>query len=408
MKRLYATCALGTEDLVAAELANLAFAGVKRGNGGVHFGAAPGSEVVSGMRACLHLRAALRVLLPLATFPAADARALYDGVRRVDWERWLTATSTLAVWATSRAAPPLQHAPFLAQRVKDAVVDRLRDHLGARPNVAPHDPDVQLYVHIESAARSKGGLPGATVGLDLSGLSLHARGYRVAQGEAPLRESLAAACLLATGWQPSLGRPLVDPMCGSGTIAIEAALLALSIAPGRAAGGRRFGFERWPTLGDAEREAFRRLVEEADAGARGSSSVAIIGADRDPALIAIAKRNARAAGRAVEAAIEWRVGDVRELSPCDPPGVIVSNPPYGERLGNKADKVMEGFWRGLGAHLRTLDGHTAFLLCASTDMERSLGMRPTWQRRLKNGKISVALCRYELGKQRQSRRDKRT
>jgi putative N6-adenine-specific DNA methylase len=402
LTRLYATCAQGTEDLVAAELAGLGFSGIKRQHGAAHFAADAGTELVSAMRACLHLRAALRVLLPLATFPAPDAAALYQGVRELPWERWLTARSTLAVWATSRAAPPLAHGPFLAQRVKDGVVDRLRDVLGGRPNVNPDDPDVQLYVHIESAARGKGGLPAATVGLDVSGRSLHARGYRVAQGEAPLRESLAAAVLLATGWSPTEGKPLVDPMCGSGTLVIEAALLALSIAPGRAAGQRRFGFERWPTLGEAEHAAWRRLVEEADAQARARSPVAIIGADRDPELIAMARQNARAAGRAVEAAIEWRVGDVRALLPCDPPGVIVSNPPYGERLGDKADKVMEGFWRGLGAHLRTLDGHTAFLLCASKDMERSLGMRPTWQHWLKNGPISVALCRYELGRQRWS------
>src|SRR5262249_7234469 len=186
------------------------------------------------MRACLWLRAALRVLWPLATFPAADADALYEGAAGAPWEVAMNAATTFAVHATTSAPPPLAHAPFLALRVKDAIVDRLRAKLGARPTVSRDDPDVRAYVHVADGR--------ASVGLDLAGASLHERGYRVSQTEAPLKETLAAAVLLASGWRGE--RPLVDPMCGSGTIVCEAALIALDHAPGLLR--RRFGFQRWP------------------------------------------------------------------------------------------------------------------------------------------------------------------
>lgn len=385
---LLATAALGTEDLVAGELRALGFAGVRRRTGGVEFEAADPLE--SGMRACLYLRAALRVLWPLASFPVADADALYEGAAAVAWEDWLATDRTFAVAATTRAAPPLAHGPFVAQRVKDAIVDRLRARRGARPDVSREAPDVQVYVHVA---------PGrATVGLDLAGESLHLRGYRVASTPAPLRETMAAAVLLASGWRAD--QPLADPMCGSGTIAIEAALLACRVAPGRAARRpRRFGFERWPAFGDAAAATWRRLGEQADAAALPRSPVPIVGADHDPRAIEAARRNAAAAAPPIAASIEWRVADARALAPLEPPGVIVSNPPYGERLG-RPGKALEGFWRALGAHLRTLDGHVAFLLSASDAMSRAFGMRSTWQRKLMNGPIAVTLGRYELGRRR--------
>ncbi len=395
---MYATAALGTEDLLAGELRTLGFANVKRGQGGVDFDAPPGGELVAGMKACLHLRTALRVLWPLATFRCPDGDALYEGAKHAPWERFLTTKSTFAVSATTGAAPPLAHGPFIGQRVKDAVVDRLRDHFGARPDVSRDDPDVRIYVHTGPAARGKGGVPSGVVGLDLAGDSLHQRGYRAQAGEAPLRETLAAAVLLASGWNPEL-RPLVDPMCGSGTIAIEAALMALRIAPGRAAPRRApFGFQRWPSFGDAERAQWDALVAEADAQVLPRAPQPIFASDHDPDAIAMARRNAAGAAAGVSGAITFRTADARTIGPTTPPAAIVSNPPYGERIGGEGGAgPLEGFWRALGAHLRTLDGHTAFLL-GSPAMIRAFGMRPTWERKLRNGPISVSLCRYELGR----------
>jgi putative N6-adenine-specific DNA methylase len=390
---MYATAARGTEEVVAAELLRLGFAGVKKGHGGVAFAAA---DLAAGMRACLHLRAALRVLWPLATFPAVDADAVYEGAMGVPWEDWLTPRSTFLVAATTRAAPPLAHAPILGMRIKDAIADRLRDKRGSRPDVDKDDPDVRVYAHVEAAARSKGGIPAVTVGLDVSGDSLHARGYRVAPTKAPLRESMAAALVALSGWDAASGRPFVDPMCGSGTIAIEAALAACRVAPGRAARQQRFGFERWPSFGDAERAAWRDLCEQADAAVLERAPVPIVAADFDADALAAAQKNAAAAAAPVLRSIEFRRADARELAASEPPAVIVANPPYGERIGGGSG--LEGFWRAIGQKWKLLHGHTAFLLVPDGPAASWLGMRPSWSKPLMNGPLEVAFNRYELGR----------
>jgi 23S rRNA (guanine2445-N2)-methyltransferase len=384
--RLYATCALGTADLVARELGALGF-GARWDAGGARFEVPAGQELVAGMRACLHLRAALRVLWPLASFPVS---ALGDAAAAVPWEDFLRPATRFAVAAVTAAPPPHAHGPYLAQRLKDAVVDRLRARAGARPDVDRRDPDVRLYLHVA-------GDGSASCGLDVSGDSLHLRGYRVAQTPAPLRETLAAAVLLAAAPDPA--RPLADPMCGSGTLALEAALLACRIPPGLATGRpRRFGFHRWPSFGDAERAAWDRLVEEARAQILPRPPARIRASDRDPEAVAAARRNAAACAAPVREAVELEVADVRGLAPMDPPGVIVSNPPYGARL-----ETGDPFFRALGTRLRALDGHTGFLLLPSLRLLSPLGLRPTWQRRLKNGPLDVWLCRFELGRQRRRR-----
>jgi putative N6-adenine-specific DNA methylase len=220
----------------------------------------------------------------------------------------------------------------------------------------------------------------------------------VASTPAPIRETLAAALLYAAGYRGD--RPLVDPMCGSGTILIEAALMACRLAPGRR---RRFAFQRWPRFGATERAAFARRLEEADARALDRAPQPLVGSDRDAQAIDAARKNAAAAGAAVAASIEWRVADAREVGPTDPPGVILSNVPYGERL---AEGGLEAFFRVFGARLRTLDGHTAFLLGAERGkggLSRVIGMRPTWSRKFMNGPIPVSLHRYELGRQQRRR-----
>jgi putative N6-adenine-specific DNA methylase len=380
--RLYATAALGTADLVAAELKRLGFPRVRYDAGGALFDS-DDPPLQAAMRACLHLRAALRVLWPLATFPVVE---LYERTAAVEWERFLTPQTTFAVSATTSAPPPHAHAPYLGQRMKDAVVDRLRARAGARPDVDRDDPDVRLYVHVDKDGA-------ASVGVDPSGTSLHERGYRVAQTPAPLRETLAAAALLAADFKGD--RPLVDPMCGSGTLAIEAARLVRRVPPGLS---RRFGFERWPSFGDAERAAWRELQDAARAAILPRAPQPIFASDRDDDALAAARANVAAAG--VAADVTLRLADVRELAPLDPPGVVLSNPPYGERLGAESGPGLDAFWRGLGITLRKLDGHTAFLFVPSPRMIKLLGMRPSWERKLRNGAIPVSLCRFELGRQR--------
>ncbi|MDQ3037343.1 MAG: THUMP domain-containing protein, partial [Myxococcota bacterium] len=234
----FVTCAAGTELALKDELRELRFRKVRADRGGVRF-EGPWAD---GFRACLTSRIAIRVLAPIARFPAKDGDALYDGVRAIEWERWLSARHTLAVSAVSKASA-LTHTNFVAQRTKDAIVDRLRDLSGARPSVDRQDPDLAIFVHL---AKDE-----AAVHLDLGGDSLHRRGWRTAIGEAPLKETLAAAMLRIAGWDRE--GPMIDPTCGSGTIAIEADLWARRVAPGLMR--ERFGIERWASHDEREREA---------------------------------------------------------------------------------------------------------------------------------------------------------
>jgi 23S rRNA (guanine2445-N2)-methyltransferase / 23S rRNA (guanine2069-N7)-methyltransferase len=249
--RFFATAAKGTEPLLRDELQELGLKRVRADRGGVHFGA----QLADAYRACLWSRIALRVLEPLAEFACPHEDALYDGVRRIDWTRVLDAQRTLAVRAACRSSR-LTHTQYIAQRSKDAVVDQLREKLGARPSVDRQDPDVQLFVHLLKDH--------ATVYLDYSGDSLHAHGFRAQQGAAPIKETLAAALVRYSGWDRE--SPLVDPMCGSGTLLLEAGLWAARRAPGLARGD--FGFERWADFDEAARTTIEQLREEARDAAR--------------------------------------------------------------------------------------------------------------------------------------------
>ena len=248
--RFFVTCARGTEGALRREIAAMRIAGAKGDLGGVWFE----GPLTMGMRVCLRARVAVRVLMQLATFDAPDAAALYAGARAVAWRDWLTDKSTLSVHGSVRDTPTLTHSGFAALKVKDAVVDALRDAYGARPDVDTKSPDVGIVVHI---AAGKAGLF-----LDLAGEALHRRGYRVAMVEAPLKETLAAAVLALGGARPDL--PFIDPMAGSGTFAIEHALAARGIAPGLR---RRFGFERWPTLPPEALADWGRMRAEAEEAA---------------------------------------------------------------------------------------------------------------------------------------------
>src|SRR5690606_35285809 len=273
----FATAPRGLEPLLADELRALGAADVREGRGGVAFG----GPLRIGYAACLWSRTANRVLLPLARFPAATPEALYAGVHTIDWGEHLSPDATLAVdFVSSRSA--ITHTQFGAQKVKDAVVDRLREQTGRRPSVRPERPDLQLnvYVHRDEAQ----------LAVDLSGESLHRRGYRPAGAAAPLKENLAAALLLRAGW-PALaaeGAPLLDPMCGSGTLPIEAALIAADIAPGLARD--YYGFLGW--LGHIP-AVWRQLREEAEARREAGLATlpAIVGYDADGQAVRTALAN---------------------------------------------------------------------------------------------------------------------
>lgn len=366
---LFATAARGTEGAVRDELRELGFRGVRADRGGVHFG----RSLDEGFRAALELRTALRVLYRVAAFDAPDERALYEGVAAIDWRPYLTPRHTLAVRAFCRDSR-LTHSQFIAQKTKDGVVDQLRARLGARPSVDLDDPDVTLFVHLVSDH--------ATVYLDLSGASLHKRGWRARALDAPLKESLAAAILRLSGWDRE--RPLVDPMCGSGTIPIEAALWARRIAPGLARD--RFGFERWACHDEAAAKRMKELREQARAKIK-KECPPIVGSDVDLGALTVARENAAAAG----VNVTFRRASVRDLGPTAPPGVIVTNPPYGERL-----EVPEEVYRDLGRAIDRLAGHRVAILAGAPSIVQHVRVRPTKSLVVYNGDIECRLITYDV------------
>jgi 23S rRNA G2445 N2-methylase RlmL len=367
--RFFATAAKGTEPALRDELRELHFQRVRASRGGVHFE----GDLGEAARACLWSRIGVCVLLEIATFDAADANALYAGTRTVDWSEWLTPNKTLAVRATCQSSQ-LTHSQFVAQKTKDAIVDALRDRFGARPSVDKLDPDVLVAVRVLREH--------ATLYLDVGGSSLHARGWRPRTGKAPLRETLAAAVVRLSGWDRE--RPLVDPMCGAGTIAIEAAAWSRRIAPGLARA--HFGLERWASHDERMRERLRTLRDDARAAARGVGAP-VFARDVDSRSIDLVRCNARDAG--VSVVVERH--DIRDLAPFDQAGFVVSNPPYGVRLDREPS-----MYDDLARVLRRMHGHTIALLAGSPALARAMRDAPERWWALYNGPIECRLLVYRF------------
>ena len=382
MSAYFATCPKGLEYLLRDELAALGAEDVREALAGVYFS----GPLEIAYRACLWSRLASRVLLPLAEFDAADGDALYAGVEAIDWSKHLAAHGTLAVEAVT-AQSKLTHSQFVALRVKDAVVDQFRQRDGSRPDVDTEEPDVRIHLRLR---RDR-----ATLSIDLAGAPLHRRGWRELQGDAPLKENLAAAMLVRAGW-PAMyaqGGALLDPMCGSGTLLIEGALMAADVAPGL----RReyFGFLGW--LGH-DIALWRGLLDEAnqraETGLRALRSV-FFGSDADPRMVQTAKRNAQAAGVAGFFTLDRQ--DVTHAAP--PPGVdyglVITNPPYGERLGDHAE--MPKLYRAVGDTLRArFSGWRAAVLAGDVELGRAMQLHADKRYVLYNGALETVLLTFDL------------
>ncbi|AMV72879.1 23S rRNA (2-N-methyl-G2445)-methyltransferase [Desulfuromonas sp. DDH964] len=378
----FATAPAGLEQLLAVELAELGASEVRETHGGVAFA---GPLAVS-YRACLWSRLASRILLPLATFAAADPDALYAAARELPWEEHLAVDGSLAVDAVVNASA-ITHSRYAALRIKDAIVDRFRDATGARPAVNTVRPDLRINLYL---FRDQ-----ATLALDLSGESLHRRGYRIEGAAAPLKENLAAALLLRAGW-PAIakgGGALVDPLCGSGTLLLEGALIAADIAPGL--GRESFGFLRWPGhQPDAWSELLAEAAERREAGL--VKLPPLYGFDADPAALRAAQANAERLGLAGQ--VNFRRGDLARLrnpAPGGPPGLVITNPPYGERLGEIAQ--LEGLYATLGERLRSeFAGWKAAIFTGNPELGRALGLRARRSHPFFNGPIKCQLLLCEL------------
>ena len=411
---LFLPCGQGVEPLLAAELQRLpsmANARIEPWRGGVVVHTRTAAEVAPlAMQCNLHSRLAQRVLWPLAHGPYRSEHDLYALARSVDWTTWITPQETLKVDVTA-ARSPLQSLNFAALRIKDAVCDVLRDATGARPSVDTRQPHLPLLLHLTHDE--------ATLYVDTSGEALFKRGWREAKGEAPLKETLAAAMLAAAGWQ---GRaedgPLFDPCCGAGTIAIEAAQIACGIAPGLQ---RRFAFEKLAPF-RTHQALWQRMKTEAR-GLQRAPAVPIFAGDVSFRMTDFATRNAERAG--VAKAIEFKTADALQRTPPAERGTLMLNPPYGERIDPKGsrggerggpggrDQVTpegrgpregfeggasaEDFFRRLAAHWKQqYAGWTAYVLSPDMKLPQALRLKESQRTPMWNGPIECRLFRFDL------------
>lgn len=372
-----ATAPLGATSVLAAELAGFGAHDIRERSTDVRF---EGSLEV-GYRACLWSRSATRVLLRVGQVPADSAQAIHQGARAIDWREHLGPGATLACDCTGGNAV-IHHTLYGAQLLKDAVCDSLRDATGVRPDVRPRRPDVRLHLHVEAQR--------AQILIDLSGESLHRRGYRLDRVAAPLKENLAAAILLRAGW-PALAAAdasLVDPMCGSGTLLIEAAMIAADVAPGMAR--EYWGFSGWRAH---DAPLWQGLLEEARARRKAEARRCIIGYDIDAAAVRSAIANAERAGVADWIHVERRDIRAPHLAPS-PAGLLVVNPPYGERMGEEGS--LAATYQQLGILLReSYRGWHAAILCGNPPLARHLGVYASRSHRFMNGAIDCRLLRFE-------------
>lgn len=382
----FAPCPRGTEDLLASELRVLKCRSVRPLRSGVAFR----GRLATGYRALLWSRLASRVLLTMARVPADTADALYEAVKDISWEDHVRPDGTISVDATGMN-DALRNTQFTGVRVKDAVADRFIARDGIRPSVNTSDPDLRINVVIRENK--------ATISLDLSGDTLHRRGYREpgVQVEAPMKETLAAAVLAAAGWTSifSAGGAFVDPMCGSGTLAIEAALMASDTAPGLTR--RRWGFTRWL---QHDAEAWADLLEEAadrrEAGL--AKMVPISASDHDPRAVDVAQSCIRRAG--LEGHITLTRTELVDVAAPegadDAPGLMAVNPPYGERL--QATEGLTVLYAQLADKLRDrFDGWTFAVITPDDDITAALGWAPKRTIEAYNGRILSPIRVYRVG-----------
>ena len=370
----FATCAPGIEPVLHAEIRALALGKVERQVGGVHFE----GTIRDAWRANLWLRTAVRVLKRVARFKVRNADALHAEASSVGWSRFLRADGTFVVDARSKESE-LDHTLFVEQRVKDAIADQFRAKTGRRPSVDKESPELVVHVHL---FRDR-----CTLLVDTSGESLHKRGWRRFQGRAPLAETLAAAVVMMSGWDRRA--PLLDPFCGSATILIEGALIAANVAPGLFRD--RFGFERWPGHDAA---AWGAMREAARAESAFPPKLVVRGSDQNAGFVEHARENVAAAG--LDGRVTLEVANARDFEPRRGWNAwIVTNPPYGERVGDERD--LEPLYRRFAERLREhCAGFHLAMLSGNPRLARSLSLKPDRVVALKNGALDCELMLLEI------------
>ncbi|WP_028694474.1 bifunctional 23S rRNA (guanine(2069)-N(7))-methyltransferase RlmK/23S rRNA (guanine(2445)-N(2))-methyltransferase RlmL [Pseudomonas cremoricolorata] len=380
---LYLTCPKGLEGLLAEEARQLGLTEVREHTSAIR-GAA---DMETAYRLCLWSRLANRVLLVLARFSMSNAEDLYHGVHDIDWQDHLAADGTLAVEFSGHGSG-IDNTHFGALKVKDAIVDRLRNREGLRPSIDKLNPDLRVHLRLDRGE--------AIVSLDLSGHSLHQRGYRLQQGAAPLKENLAAAVLIRAGWPriAAEGGALADPMCGVGTFLVEAAMIAADIAPNLKR--ERWGFSAW--LGHVP-ALWRKLHDEALARAEAGLArppLWIRGYEADPRLIQPGRNNVERAGLSDWVKIyQGEVGTFEPRPDQNQKGLVISNPPYGERLGDEASLLY--LYQNLGERLRqACMGWEAAVFTGAPELGKRMGIRSHKQYAFWNGALPCKLLLFKL------------
>jgi putative N6-adenine-specific DNA methylase len=372
VEQFFASAPRGLEPLLAGELTGL---------GAGSAAAVPGGVAFSGdWRVCyaanLRSRLASRVLWRVAEFDYAGEEDLHEAARQVDWMRYFNVERTLRVNVSAQKSP-LTSLDFATLRIKDAVCDRFRETVGSRPNIDRANPDVRVHAFLDSAR-------GAFY-LDTSGEPLFKRGWRTGAGEAPLRENLAAGLVMLSGWKPE--EPLLDPMCGGGTLLVEAAAMARGRAPGA---NRRFGFEKLkvfsPSIWDKEKkESFKPRNPP--------KTLQIFGSDNDPRVLGDARRNIAAAG--VDRWVKLEQADVLERAAPASGGVMIANPPYGERIGSREE--LAEFYPKLGSALKkNYPGWRCLFFTADMRLPKLVRLQPSRRVPLYNGALECRLFEFVI------------
>ncbi|MCF8336797.1 MAG: class I SAM-dependent RNA methyltransferase [Bacteroidales bacterium] len=361
----------GMEEILAKELQEIGAQSVTKGNRMVKF---QGDKKLT-YKANYQCRTALRILLPFNEFRIKNQDDFYKKARAIPWEKYLKADATFSITKVIKNSV-FTNSQYAVLRLKDAIADRFREKAGKRPSVDLDDPNLSINLHMVNND--------VTLSLDSSGASLHKRGYRSATGPAPLNEVLAAGLILLTGWSGETD--FYDPMCGSGTLPIEAAMIARNIPPGYYR--QNFGFRHWQ---DFDPKLWQEVKKEADAHIN-RQAPSITGFDISNKLVQIARQNIRNAG--LQNKISVFKKDFFKLQPASEQGIIVMNPPYDMRLKEEDTKQ---FYRTIGDTLKnSFKGFTAYIFSGNLDALKSLGLRPSRRIVLYNGPIESRLARYDL------------
>ena len=368
--KMVAKTLYGLEDVLAEELTAIGADDVETGRRMVSF---TGDKSML-YKANFYCRTALRILKPVSEFKANDADAVYQEVKKIEWDKYLSPEKTFAIDAVVYSES-FNHSKFVAYRTKDAIADYFNDKYEKRPSVRVNNPDLYINIHISHND--------CTVSLDSSGESLHKRGYRVSQVDAPLNEVLAAGMILKTGWRGE--SDFIDPMCGSGTLLIEAAMIALNIAPGIFR--KEYAFERWS---DFDRDLLDEIYN--DESAERKFEFKCLGSDISPMAIEKATKNVNSASLAKY--IELKVMPFQQYTEVPHPGILVMNPPYGERISS--NDIIE-LYSMIGERLKhVFSGYNAWILSYKDECFDKIALRPKHRMKLMNGDLECEYRCYEL------------